>query len=211
VDGKERGEETERRAQWRKNAREREKEKRKPSPPSRIESELDLRLLGIKTFETSTGQQDRLQLNHSSSRTSFTPSWFGISLLPCLYFHRSNFHRLSSALSLLSVSPGPIGPGPSPLPILSPSSSRIVFVSSLSLLRYRVPISGPLGFTWRALMTSRNERVPPPSNKTFSRSNANPPGVVSPPSAPPPCPASPSASRFFIPHVASRGISVCTK
>lgn len=36
---------------------------------SRIESELDLRL-GIKTFETSTGQQDRLQLNHSSSLVS---------------------------------------------------------------------------------------------------------------------------------------------
>lgn len=74
--------------------------------------------------------------------------------------------HLSSALSPLSlrVHLDPSGAHP-PLPIPSPSSSRSVFVSSLSLLRYRVPISGPLGFTWRALMTSRNERVPPPSNK----------------------------------------------
>lgn len=90
------------------------------------------------------------------------------SFLPRLSFHRSNFH-ISSRPSLFlssSCSPGPIGPGPSsPFPILSSSSSRIVFVFSLSLLRYRIPISGPLGFTWRALMTSRNERVPSPSNK----------------------------------------------
>lgn len=72
--------------------------------------------------------------------------------------------RLFSALSLLSVFTW-THRARAPLLIPSSSSSRIVFVSSLSLLRYRVPISGPLGFTWRALMTSRNERVPPPSNK----------------------------------------------
>lgn len=71
---------------------------------------------------------------------------------------------LLSPLSSHRVHLDPSGAHP-PLPIPSPSSSRSVFVSSLSLLRYRVPISGPLGFTWRALMTSRNERVPPPSNK----------------------------------------------
>ena len=58
-------------------------------PPSRIESELDLRLAGIKTFETSTGQQDRLQLNHSSSRILF----HSISLLLLLL-------RYSLSLSL---------------------------------------------------------------------------------------------------------------
>lgn len=71
---------------------------------------------------------------------------------------------LLGPLSSLRVHLDPSGAHP-PLPIPSPSSSRSVFVSSLSLLRYRVLISGPLGFTWRALMTSRNERVPPPSNK----------------------------------------------
>lgn len=86
---------------------------------------------------------------------------------PVLYFHRSNFHispRPSLSPLSLRVHLDPSGAHP-PLPIPSLSSSRSVFVSSLSLLRYRVPISGPLGFTWRALMTSRNERVPPPSNK----------------------------------------------
>lgn len=82
------------------------------------------------------------------------------SLLPSLQLA----HLSSSLLSSLRVHLDPSGAHP-PLPIPSPSSSRSVFVSSLSLLRYRVPISGPLGFTWRALMTSRNERVPPPSNK----------------------------------------------
>lgn len=52
--------------------------------PSRIESELDLRLAGIKTFETSTGQQDRLQLNHSSSCILSSvppyPPWLCLSL-----------------------------------------------------------------------------------------------------------------------------------
>lgn len=81
---------------------------------------------------------------------------------PPLYSHRSNFHISPWPSLFYPCSPGP---GPFPLPIPSPFSSRIVFVSSLSLLRYRVLISGPLGFTWRALMTSRNERVPPPSNK----------------------------------------------
>lgn len=46
-----------------------EEKRRRGEGLSRIESELDLRL-GIKTFETSTGQQDRLQLNHSSSLVS---------------------------------------------------------------------------------------------------------------------------------------------
>lgn len=169
-DGKERGDGTEGRTQWRKDAREREKEKRRPL--SRIESELDLRLLGIKTFETSTGQQDRLQLNHSSSLVpSSTPSRVPTCISPSPLPPRSllpsfQLPHLSSALSPLSlrVHLDPSGAHP-PLPIPSPSSSRSVFVSSLSLLRYRVPISGPLGFTWRALMTSRNERVPPPSNK----------------------------------------------
>lgn len=61
-------------------------------------------------------------------------------------------------------SPGPIGlPFPSPL---SPLVEALVFSSppfrsSVIASRSR----GPLGFTWRALMTSRNERVPPPSNK----------------------------------------------
>lgn len=166
MDGKERGDGTEGRTQWRKDAREREKEERRPL--SRIESELDLRLLGIKTFETSTGQQDRLQLNHSSSRTLFhsfsgpdmhlpSPPPFSTSIVP-------TSTSLLGPLSSLRVHLDPSGAHP-PLPIPSPSSSRSVFVSSLSLLRYRVPISGPLGFTWRALMTSRNERVPPPSNK----------------------------------------------
>lgn len=133
------------------------------------------------------------------------------SFLPRLSFHRSNFH-ISSRSSLFlssSCSPGPIGPGPfSPLPIPSPSSSRIIFISSLSLLRYRIPISGPLGFTWRALMTSRNERVPSPSNKRlfhvpmlilressrlqFSFHLLSSSSVTLP-----------SASRFFVPHIAS--------
>lgn len=172
MDGKERGEKDRgERTQWRKDAREREKEKRRPL--SRIESELDLRLLGIKTFETSTGQQDRLQLNHSSSRTLFHSSFSRSDmhlppppfLLPSLQLPHL-FSALSFSLSPLRVHLDPSGPGLlPPLPIPSPSSSRIVFVSSLSLLRYRIPISRPLGFTWRALMTSRNERVPPPSNK----------------------------------------------
>lgn len=83
-----------------------------------------------------------------------------VSLLPSL-----QLAHLSTALSLLFVFTWTHRARTLPSPIPSPSSSRSVFVSSLSLLRYRVPISGPLGFTWRALMTSRNERVPPPSNK----------------------------------------------
>lgn len=66
--------------------------------------------------------------------------------------------RLLSRPSPHRVRPGPIGPG-------IPSQASSGLVSSLSLLCYRVLISEPLGFTWRALMTSRNERVPPSSNK----------------------------------------------
>lgn len=126
--------------QWRKDAREREKEKRRPL--SRIESELDLRLLGIKTFETSTGQQDRLQLNHSSSRTLFHSSFSGptcISLVSASIAPTST--SLLGPLSSLRIHLDSSGAHP-PLPIPSPSSSRSVFVSSLSLLRYRVLISG---------------------------------------------------------------------
>lgn len=99
-----------------------------------------------------------LQVRHASSSSpvsaSIAPT--STSLLGPLFL----------SLSPLRVHLDPSGPGLlPPLPIPSPSSSRIVFVSSLSLLRYRIPISRPLGFTWRALMTSRNERVPPPSNK----------------------------------------------
>lgn len=148
---------------------------------SRIESELDLRL-GIKTFETSTGQQDRLQLNHSSSLvsssippsrlsdvpsppppSSFPPRRSPLPPPPLLAAPSLCSLQLQLPRPLLSSlsSPcphGPIGPG-------IPSQASSGLVSSLSLLRYRVLISEPLGFTWRALMTSRNERVPPSSNK----------------------------------------------
>lgn len=147
-----------------------QKEKRR-SPPPRIESELDPRLFGIKTFETSTGQQDRLQLNHSSSRIFFrsffpdpTYSPPSLSLSPLFSVttrivsaSTSLLNPLHSAFNWTHRTHG--APPPNP----STASSGLVFF--LSLLRYRVPILGPLGFTWCALMTSRNERIPPPSNK----------------------------------------------
>lgn len=94
-----------------------------------------------------------LFLSPSSFTSSSSASSGGsLPLLPSV-----QLPRLLSSLSS-PCPPGPIGPG-------IPSQASSGLVSSLSLLCYRVLISEPLGFTWRALMTSRNERVPPSSNK----------------------------------------------
>lgn len=134
--------------------KERKARKRRRDSPLGIESELDLRLLGIKTFETSTGQQDRLQLNHSSSRILFRSfsrdpnmSFSLSSPLPVcfLLFPRRCFPHPRDSSSVSFLSNGPFqsafirthrtrGP-PSPLPR---SSSRLVF-SPLSVL----PLSRP--------------------------------------------------------------------
>lgn len=148
-----------------------EKEKRRKEDPSLVSRANSI-------FDCLASRHSRLRqgskIDYSSitlrlvpSSTPPSPGPTCIFLLPRFCFHRSNFHISSRpSLSPLRVHLDPSGPGLlPPLPIPSPSSSRIVFVSSLSLLRYRIPISRPLGFTWRALMTSRNERVPPPSNK----------------------------------------------
>lgn len=153
VDGKERGEDGKRIV-------ENEKRRKGRTDPSRararIESELDLRLRGIKTFETSTGQQDRLQLNHSSSGILFHSSFLDMLLPPflplCLSLLLFLPLRPYSRLSLSSVAPAStslsprIHLDPSDPGSLIPSSSspKLVFVSYLSLLRYRVPISGGL-------------------------------------------------------------------
>lgn len=95
-----------------------------------------------------------LFLSPSSFTSSSSASSGGsLPLLPSVQLPRPLLSSLSSPCP-----PGPIGPG-------IPSQASSGLVSSLSLLRYRVLISEPLGFTWRALMTSRNERVPPSSNK----------------------------------------------
>lgn len=136
----------------RKGSRGRRKGRTKRRDPSRgIESELDLRLLGIKTFETSTGQQDRLQLNHSSSRILFRSFSWGTNVsfpsfplhFACVcvcvsssslrFPHPTLFERLSSP-TVCSVHPDPSGstiptPGPSrgsssPSPPFAPPLSR---------------------------------------------------------------------------------------
>lgn len=97
--------------------------------------------------------------------------------------------------------------GPSsPLRLLRSSSSSPSFRSSVIASRSR----RPLGFTWRALMTSRNERVPPPSNKRLFhvpmlilRESRLPFPLFL--SLPPPF-----VSRFFVPHIAY-AVAVCTK
>lgn len=95
-----------------------------------------------------------LFLSPSSFTSSSSASSGGsLPLLPSVQLPRPLLSSLSSPCP-----PGPIGPG-------IPSQASSGLVSSLSLLCYRVLISEPLGFTWRALMTSRNERVPPSSNK----------------------------------------------
>lgn len=142
MDGKERGDRTE---GGRSGGRMPEKEKRKKEDPlSRIESELDLRLLGIKTFETSTGQQDRLQLNHSSSRTLFHSSFLGptcISFLPRLCFPIApTSTSLSTALSLLSVFTWTHRTRTLPSP---PPSLSIFDEKSLRLLPFAPPLSRP--------------------------------------------------------------------
>lgn len=148
--------------------RKRKGEKKIPSLVSRANSIFDC----LASRHSRLRQGSKIDYSSITLRlvpSSTPPSWARHASLssPVSASPSLQLPHLSPRPSLSSrCSPGPIGRAPSPpLPIPSPSSSRSVFVSSLSLLRYRVPISGPLGFTWRALMTSRNERVPPPSNK----------------------------------------------
>lgn len=195
---------------------------------ARIESELDLRLRGIKTFETSTGQQDRLQLNHSSSAILLHSSFLDMLLPPffplCLFlllFLSSLLSPLSLSLSpsslqlprlsLTTHSSGPIGSGvPHPLFVFSEARLRLLpFAPPLSC----PDLGRPLGFTWRALMTSRNERVPPPSNKRLFHV---PMLILRESRFPFPLPLSlflslSSVSRFFVPHIAYAASAVRNK
>lgn len=144
-----------------------EEEKRRPLSPYRE-----------RTRSSTAWHQDIRDFDRAA-RSTTAQSLFVSYPLPLLLLrvrHASSSSPVSASiaptstslldpLSSLRIHLDPSGPGLLSLPIPSLSSLRIVFVSSLSLFRYRIPILGPLGFTWRALMTSRNERVPPPSNK----------------------------------------------
>lgn len=145
-----------------------------------------------------------LLLSPSSFTSSSSASSGGsLPLLPSVQLPRPLLSSLSSPCP-----PGPIGPG-------IPSQASSGLVSSLSLLCYRVLISEPLGFTWRALMTSRNERVPPSSNKRLfhvpmlilqeSRRFPNPLSFFLPSQL------SASFSFLVLAHVSSYEMEMCAK
>lgn len=145
-----------------------------------------------------------LFLSPSSFTSSSSASSGGsLPLLPSVQLPRPLLSSLSSPCP-----PGPIGPG-------IPSQASSGLVSSLSLLCYRVLISEPLGFTWRALMTSRNERVPPSSNKRLfhvpmlilqeSRRFPNPLSFFLPSQL------SASFSFLVLAHVSSYEMEMCAK
>lgn len=163
--------------------------KRKKEGPSRIESELDLRTArhqDIRDFDraarSTTAQSLFVSyplpfLSLPVSPTCLSPPPL-LSLSPSIpppplasrFFASiapASTSLLWSPLSALRP-PGPIEPGGPPI---SPPPRRVHHGARLRrLLPFAPPLSrpdllGPLGFTWRALMTSRKERVPPPSNK----------------------------------------------
>lgn len=91
-----------------------------------------------------------------------TASRFFASIAPASLL-RSPLSALRASVHLDPSSPG--GPRRPHHPAASTTRARLRRLLPFAPPLSRPDLLGPLGFTWRALMTSRNERVPPPSNK----------------------------------------------
>ena len=168
-----------RRRRRRKKKKKKKKKKRRKRKKRRRRSKQALPVLRANSiFDWSTSRHSRLRQGSKIDYSSITLRLVSSSIPP-LSLHRLVASSFSSSSPCTPLSP-PIlpsssphrSPGPSNWASLSLSLSLFLsirnpfsLVSVAPLGAYRGPISGPLGFTWRALMTSWNERVPPPSNK----------------------------------------------